>query len=116
MLTSVFSAWLLLVAVFGVALVSPGPDFVMVVKNSLVHGRRAGILTSLAFALGVVIQVSYTLLGLGAIIASSVMLFNIVKSIGAAYLIYLGIKALRSKGVGIAAIEANLRGGANGKS
>jgi RhtB (resistance to homoserine/threonine) family protein len=116
MLTSTFSAWLLLVTVFAAALVSPGPDFVMSVKNSLVHGRRAGMLTALGFALGVLVHVAYTLLGIGALIASSVLLFNLVKYAGAAYLIYLGYKALRSQGVSVAAIEAGLNDVPGGKS
>jgi RhtB (resistance to homoserine/threonine) family protein len=116
MLTSTLSAWLLLVTVFTAAVISPGPDFVMSVKNSLVHGRRAGMLTAVGFALGVLVHVAYTLLGIGALIASSVLLFNVVKYAGAAYLIYLGYKALHSQGVSAAAIETGLNGVPAGKS
>jgi RhtB (resistance to homoserine/threonine) family protein len=116
MLSSTLSAWLLLVTVFAAAVISPGPDFVMSVKNSLVHGRRAGMLTALGFALGVLVHVAYTLLGIGALIASSVLLFNLVKYAGAAYLIYLGYRALRSQGVSVAAVETGLSGAGGAKS
>jgi RhtB (resistance to homoserine/threonine) family protein len=116
MLSSTLSAWLLLVTVFAAAVISPGPDFVMSVKNSLVHGRRAGMLTALGFALGVLVHLAYTLLGIGALIASSVLLFNLVKYAGAAYLIYLGYRALRSQGVSVAAVESGLDGAGGAKS
>ncbi len=93
-----FLNWLLLVGVFAVALASPGPDFVMAVRNSVLYSRRAGIMTAIGFGLGVAIHVAYCLGGLAIIIAKSVMLFTILKFIGAGYLFYVGYKALKSKG------------------
>jgi RhtB (resistance to homoserine/threonine) family protein len=90
--------WLLLVTVFTVALASPGPDFVMIVRNSVLYSRKAGLLTAIGFALGVVVHVAYSLAGLALIISQSVILFNILKFIGAAYLLYVGYQALKSKG------------------
>lgn len=90
--------WLMLVAVFTVALASPGPDFVMAVRNSVLHSRKAGIYTAIGFGLGVAVHVVYCLAGLALVISQSVLLFNILKWLGAAYLFYVGIKALRSKG------------------
>lgn len=84
--------------VFGLAVISPGPDFVMVVKNSMIHSRRSGIFTSLGFGVAILIHVTYTVLGLAAVIAQSIMLFNIIKLAGAAYLIFIGIKAILSRG------------------
>ena len=98
-MSDVFMNWLLLVAVFGVAVVSPGPDLVMAIRNSVMYARRAGVMTAIGFGLGVIFHVTYTLAGLAAIIAKSVLLFNILKYVGAAYLLYVGIKALRSKGM-----------------
>lgn len=92
------SNWLLLLVVFPVALVSPGPDFVMAVRNSVLYSRRAGIYTAVGFGLGVAVHVIYCLAGLALVIAQSVVLFNIIKWAGAAYLLYVGIKALRSHG------------------
>lgn len=116
MIDMYLSSWLVLVAVFAAAVVSPGPDFVMSVRNSLVYGRRAGVLTAIGFALGVFVHASYAVLGIGAIIAHSIILFNIVKYAGAAYLIYIGVQALRSKGASAAAIEAGLQGSSESKS
>lgn len=90
--------WLVLVGVFAVALASPGPDFVMSVRNSVMYSRRAGIMTAIGFALGVGIHVAYCMAGIAIIIAQSVLLFNLLKFAGAGYLFYVGYKALRSKG------------------
>ncbi len=92
------SNWLTLVVVFTIALASPGPDFVMAVRNSVLFSRRAGIFTAIGFGLAVAIHVSYCLAGLAILISQSIVLFNILKWIGAAYLMYVGYKALKSKG------------------
>ncbi len=78
-------------------LMSPGPDFVVCLKNTLKYSRAAGIWTALGFACGALIHVTYCILGLALIISQSIMLFNVIKWIGAAYLIYIGIKALLAK-------------------
>ncbi len=100
-----FHEWLLLVSIFSVALMAPGPDFIMAVRNSVLHGRLAGVFTAIGFGVGVLFHVSYCLLGLSALIAGSVTLFTILKFIGAGYLFYVGIKALRSKGMKPLTIE-----------
>lgn len=79
------------------AVISPGPDFAMVSRNSLMLSRRAGVLTALGIGLGVLVHVTYTLIGVGLLIQQSLWLFNAIKLVGAAYLVYLGIKMLRSK-------------------
>jgi RhtB (resistance to homoserine/threonine) family protein len=95
---NIFLNWILLVGIFGMALASPGPDFVVAVRNAILHSRKAGIYTAIGFALGVSVHVTYTLIGIAALIAQSVMLFTILKFAGAAYLFYMGFKALQSKG------------------
>jgi RhtB (resistance to homoserine/threonine) family protein len=89
---------ILLFFVFGLPLISPGPDFIVAVRNSILYSRKIGLVTALGFALGVIVHVVYTLFGIAAIIAQSVVLFNILKYAGAAYLFYIGYKSLRSKG------------------
>ncbi|KVH09238.1 MULTISPECIES: LysE family translocator [Burkholderia] len=79
------------------AVISPGPDFAMVTRNSLMLSRRAGVLTACGIGLGVIVHVSYTLLGVGLLIRQSLWLFNAVKLIGAIYLIYLGARMLMAK-------------------
>jgi RhtB (resistance to homoserine/threonine) family protein len=78
------------------AVASPGPDFAMVTRNSLMYTRKVGLYTSLGIALGVLVHVGYSLLGLGLLISQSILLFNAIKFVGAGYLIYIGIKSLRA--------------------
>jgi len=82
------------------AVISPGPDFAMVTRNSLMLSRRAGVLTALGIGLGVLVHVTYTLIGVGLLIKQSLWLFNAIKLVGAVYLVYLGVKMLRSKPAG----------------
>lgn len=58
------------------AVIGPGPDFAMVTRNSLVLSRRAGVLTALGIGLGVLVHVSYTILGVGVLIQQSLWLFQ----------------------------------------
>ncbi|WP_248805559.1 LysE family transporter [Pseudomonas sp. MWU13-2100] len=88
------------------AVISPGPDFAMVTRNSLMLSRRAGVLTALGIGLGVLVHVSYTLVGLGLLIQQSLWLFNSIKLAGAAYLIWLGVKMLRTRPSGALAASA----------
>ncbi len=90
--------WALFAGIFGLVLLSPGPDFVVAVRNSIMHSRFTGLMTAVGFGLGVMVHCAYTLAGIATIISQSVILFNIIKLMGAAYLIYIGIQALRSKG------------------
>ncbi|WP_425969103.1 LysE family translocator [Aeromonas dhakensis] len=88
---------LAVVAITFFAVISPGPDFAMVSRNSLLLSRRSGVLTALGIGAGVCVHVTYTLLGVGLLIQQSLWLFNLIKLAGAAYLIFLGIKMLRAK-------------------
>ena len=90
-----FIQWLTLIAVFSFAVVLPGPDFVMEVRNTVVYSRRVGIFTAIGFGVGVLFHVSYTVLGIAVIIVQSIFLFNLIKYAGAAYLIWIGFQALR---------------------
>ncbi|MDT8418906.1 MAG: LysE family transporter [Desulfuromonadales bacterium] len=79
------------------AVASPGPDFAMVLRQSIVAGRTPALWTSLGIGIGILVHVAYCLLGLGLIISQSIMLFNVIKLIGACYLFYVGWKSLRAK-------------------
>lgn len=76
---------------------SPGPDFAMVVKNALLSSKRAGIATALGVATGCLVHVTYSIVGIGALVAQSILLFTVVKWLGALYLLYLGVTMLLSK-------------------
>ncbi|WP_363796841.1 LysE family transporter [Lysobacter firmicutimachus] len=79
-----------------IAVISPGPDFAMVSRNSLLLSRRAGLLTALGIGLGVWVHIAYTLLGVGLVIQQSLRLYAALKLIGALYLLWLGVKMLRT--------------------
>lgn len=90
--------WLGVVLIVLFAAASPGPDFVISIRNSVLHSRRSGVFTAIGIGLGICVHITYCALGIAAIIAQSAYFFTIMKYIGAAYLIFIGIKALRSKG------------------
>lgn len=79
------------------AVISPGADFAMIVRNSYLYGRTTGLLAAAGVAAGVLVHVAYTMLGVGLLIASSTTLFTVIKLAGAAYLIYIGVKTFRSR-------------------
>lgn len=79
------------------AAISPGPDFLMVTRNSLIYSRKTGIYTAVGLGFGILVHVTYSLVGIGLLIAKSILLFNIIKLFGAAYLIYIGVRSLISK-------------------
>lgn len=72
------------------AVISPGADFAMITRNSILHGRAAGLLASAGIAMGVQVHVLYTMLGIGLLIGHTPWLFTSIKLFGAAYLIYIG--------------------------
>lgn len=79
------------------AVASPGPDFAIIVRQSIVYGRRTALWTSLGVGCGIFIHVGYSLLGIGLIVSQSIALFSLMKIIGALYLLYLGTKAIRAQ-------------------
>jgi len=83
------------------AVVSPGPDFFMAIKNSLTYSRKTGIYTAIGFGLGISVHIFYSLAGLALLISKSILIFNIIKYLGVAYLLYIGIKSLLDKGLDV---------------
>lgn len=75
---------------------NPGLDFTMVVRQSALLGRRGGIVTALGIGTGVLVWVAAAATGVTALIALSATAFAVMKAIGAAYLVYLGVTALRA--------------------
>ncbi|MEN5301254.1 LysE family translocator [Pseudomonas sp. TWI628] len=84
--------------VAAIAIASPGPATLMAINNSLNHGQRSAVWSSLGNGTGLFCLSAAAMLGLGALLASSEMLFNAVKLIGAGYLFYLGARQLLRKG------------------
>jgi len=91
---------MLLFALASAALVAiPGPAVIYIVTRGVVHGRRGGLVSMLGVEAGNYVEVLAATVGLAAIVASSAAAFTVVKYIGAAYLIWLGVRALR-EGIG----------------
>jgi len=76
------------------AVMSPGPDFAIILKQSLSHGRKLSIITSLGIGTGILVHVLFCMFGLGMVISESKFLFNFIKILGAIYLFYIGTKSL----------------------
>ncbi|CAM4037844.1 LysE family transporter [Pseudoalteromonas byunsanensis] len=81
------------------AVASPGPDFAVVLKQSIQRGRANALWTSAGVALGILVHVTYCLLGVAIVLSQSPAMFNILKYVAGAYLAYMGVQALRAKPV-----------------
>jgi threonine/homoserine/homoserine lactone efflux protein len=86
---------LVIVSVTFLVMVSPGPDMVLVLRNTFVSGRRAGLQTSIGILSGNLVHITYCVLGIGVLISQSIVAFSALKYAAAAYLIYLGITSFR---------------------
>jgi len=88
--------WLAFVAASSVLLAIPGPTILLVISYALSHGRKVASATVAGVALGDFTAMTASMLGLGALLATSAALFTVLKWVGAAYLVYLGIKLWRA--------------------
>lgn len=79
------------------AVASPGPDFAMVVRQSLAHGRRAAIWTATGIGSAILVHVTYAILGIGVLLRTNLAAFTVLKFLAAGYLAWMGIKALRTQ-------------------
>ncbi|GHI83507.1 lysine transporter LysE [Streptomyces xanthophaeus] len=79
-------------------IIIPGPSVLFVIGRALAHGRRAALTTVVGNTLGAFALVVAVALGVGAVVERSVLVFTALKLAGAAYLVYLGIKAVRGRG------------------
>lgn len=91
------STWLLFMAVAIAAVVSPGPAILLAISNSVRFGMTKVLLSSLGNLTGLFILSNAAIFGLGAVLKTSTNLFLVIKIIGAAYLIYLGVRQWRAK-------------------
>ncbi|MCC3765773.1 LysE family translocator [Glycomyces sp. TRM65418] len=79
-----------------VAAIVPGPDFAMVVRNTVMSGRASGMWTAAGIGFGISVWVVATSIGLAALLAASALAFTVVKVAGAAYLVYVGLRSIRT--------------------
>jgi RhtB (resistance to homoserine/threonine) family protein len=91
------STFLAYIAACIAIILAPGPAQALVLSRTLSDGRKSGVMTAVGLNVGTVFHALAAALGLSAILATSALAFSIVKYIGAAYLVYLGIQALRTK-------------------
>ncbi len=88
--------WIAFVVAAEALLIIPGPTVLLVISYALAQGRRSAWATVPGVAAGDFTAMALSLLGLGAVLAASAELFTILKLVGAAYLVYLGVKVLRA--------------------
>lgn len=100
---------LVVVGVTFFVMISPGPDMVIVLRNTLIGGRSAGLRTSAGILVGNAIHILYCVLGIGWLISQSIVAFGILKYAAAAYLVYLGITSFRAGGESLDADVADTR-------
>ena len=89
--------FLLFVGVSWALILAPGPDMLYVISRGIAHGRRAGLLSAVGVVCGILVHTTAAAFGLTLILQTSALAFLLVKYVGAAYLIYLGIKAWQDK-------------------
>ncbi len=94
---SPFAELLAVAAITMLAVISPGPDFVMVTRNSYLFGRRAGLASALGIALGVQVHVFYTMFGVSLLMQHAHSLLAVIRVAGAAYLVWIGIRTFRNR-------------------
>lgn len=95
-------SWLVFIVASLVLIITPGQDMVLVMSRSIAQGPAAGVATAAGVSVGLVGHTLLATLGLGAILRTSEWLFIALKLVGAAYLIYLGVGLLRTKGAELA--------------
>ncbi len=87
---------LLIFSISLLGMISPGPDFFLVIKNATLYQRSVAMMTALGIICALMVHMAYCVAGMAVIIANTPWLFNIMKYTGAAYLIYIGIQSFRS--------------------
>ncbi|MGY3943964.1 LysE family translocator [Aeromonas tecta] len=92
-----FTSWLALAAVCFMGAISPGPSLALIIRNTVQGGQGHGVATALGHGLGVGIYALITALGLSVLITQTPVLFDIIRYGGAAFLAWLGVKALLAK-------------------
>ena len=88
---------ILVITISCLGMISPGPDFFLVLKNSLSYNRKMALMTCLGVISAIAIHMSYCVAGIAVLITATPWLYNALRYAGAAYLLWIGIKALLAK-------------------
>jgi len=91
--------WILFLSTALLLNISPGPDLLYLISKTISYGKRTGFATMLGLGSGAIIHTLFVSLGISIIISKSIIIFTIIKYLGAAYLLYLGIKTLFTKNI-----------------
>lgn len=116
-MTELLQYWpefLTVVVIHFLAVASPGPDFAVILRQSLCASSRSGVWTAIGIGSGILVHVTYSLLGLGLLIAQSTTAFTILKVLGAAYLVWVGWQCLKAKPVAGSGTEEESLAGEEG--
>ena len=97
MLSNYLGEYLALAIIHFLAVVAPGPDFAVTIRQSVRFGRWVGICTALGIGAGISVHVLYTVLGVGALMHTTPWLLTVAKVVGGAYILYLGVTLVRSQ-------------------
>lgn len=104
-----FDLYLAFIAATVVLILLPGPNVALIVANSIAHGRRYGLLTVAGTSSAMVVQLALTIAGTAVLLAALAGWFEWLRWIGAAYLVYLGVRAWRSPPMDFTHVEAQPR-------
>ena len=91
-----FNQFIAIAIIHILAVMSPGPDFFLILKQSLSQGRLISLATSIGIGSGIIVHIIMCVFGLGLIISNSQTIFNLIKIIGSLYIIYLGYQSIWS--------------------
>ncbi len=86
---------LTLASIHFIALMSPGPDFALVVQNATRHGRQTGLYIALGLSVGILLHSLFSLTGVSYLVHQHPLLYSVLQLLGGSYLLYLGVGALR---------------------
>ncbi|WP_028468136.1 LysE family translocator [Neptunomonas japonica] len=92
------TTWLSLVAICCIGAISPGPSLAVVLRHSIGNSRAHGIIASITHAFGLAVWALLTIWGLAVLVTETPLLYKLITYVGAAYLAWMGVKAIRSKG------------------
>ncbi|URM90946.1 LysE family translocator [Streptomyces sp. MRC013] len=84
-------------AITVLAVIGPGADFAVIVRNSHLYGRTAGLLAAVGISLGVLVHVAYTMLGVGLLLSGIPVLFTVVRIVGACSLVWIGYRTFSTR-------------------
>lgn len=101
--------WFTIAVMHAFAVASPGPDFAVVMKQSLQQGRSAGVITSIGVGVGILLHVAYSILGVSILIKATPWLYQGLIYAAALYLVWMGLSGLRSPAKTINSEQSNAK-------